>query len=65
MGMVNLCVYCDNCGEEIQKEVYAVDNDVEVSMFAQSDWHCSNCGHTSIIGDIDVIDKELLFGKEE
>jgi len=65
MVNITLIVNCANCDAEIKKgSVHLSDSSttIEVSVyeFSQTSWVCDECGHTTIIGDIDAIDLEEL-----
>jgi len=61
---IKTSVNCVNCDEEIIKQsLYILDDKdvvINVHSFSQTDWNCGKCGHTSCIGDIDVMDLEEL-----
>ena len=61
--IIKLSCYCINCDTEIIKNTaHFTDNEpkVNISEFEQTDWVCSECGHTTAIGDINMIDSEDL-----
>lgn len=63
MPMLNIEVDCINCDEPIRKQILHIGEEnpaVNVHSFSQTSWICSECGHTTCIGDIDMIDKEDL-----
>ncbi len=60
-----MIVNCIECGAKIVKRTIYVgsdDNDpaINVDDFAQSDWYCPECHHTTCIDDIDRVDREDL-----
>jgi hypothetical protein len=63
--IVDLIVNCIECDAEIvHRSLHVSDGEVpqiNVDEFSQSDWVCPNCGHTTCIGDIDMMDQEELF----
>lgn len=63
--IIELVVNCVNCDAEIAHKSLHVDDEgiasVNVDEFSQTDWLCPECGHTTCIGDVDMIDEEDLF----
>lgn len=61
---LKMTVNCVECDAEITKQMLYAGPDSEAAVnvwdFAQSSWECQNCGHTSCIGDIDMMDREDL-----
>ena len=63
---IYLSVECVNCGEDIKRDIISDDNEVPLFLFKQTEWKCQKCGHITVIGDINIEDKEdLLKWSEE
>ena len=60
MNKINIIVNCINCGEEIVHTLTSMDDASVHIMYFQDAWECSECGHTTLFGDLDGIDEEDL-----
>lgn len=61
---IELVVNCVECGEEIIGCMIDLSEEerpqVNVTVFAQSEWECHECGAVTCIGDIDMCNREDL-----
>ena len=51
-------INCPNCDTKIKLRIINVtdNNEVDVSLFEQTEWDCPRCKKTFVIGDIDISD---------
>lgn len=62
--IIALTVNCVNCDEGIVRQSLHLSDggipSVSVDEFSQTSWRCPSCGHTTCIGDIDMMDEKDL-----
>lgn len=61
MTKIKMVVDCANCGEEITHLLGNVDGETQVHIACfQDSWECMECGHTTVLADLEGIDEEGL-----
>lgn len=59
--MIKISVNCPECGEEIEKKVFIIDNSsLNISAYEQQDWKCEICEKEFFSGDFELLTEDEI-----